>query len=134
VFSARKVMLHRCTNNVFPATVFHMRLVFRCPVRYYRVQLQRSASNSNAGWFSSSGSTFGYAYHVQVISLKCRRSNQETANMYFVLFGYNSVVQGQLLLKDLKFAQYAHLSPRCTFTVQLVSLLCQSLTSKISID
>lgn len=40
--------------------------------------------------------------------------------MYFVLFGYNSVVQGQLLLRDLKFAQYAHLSPRCTFTVQLV--------------
>jgi hypothetical protein len=29
------------------------------------------------------------------------------ANMYFVLFGYNSVYQGQLLLKDLKFAQYA---------------------------
>lgn len=40
--------------------------------------------------------------------------------MYFVLFGYNSVVQGQLLLRDLKFAQYAHLSPRCTFTVQMV--------------
>jgi hypothetical protein len=43
------------------------------------------------------------------------------ANMYFVLFGYNSVIQGQLLLKDLKFAQYAHLAPRVTFVMQLVS-------------
>src|SRR6201990_1123103 len=42
------------------------------------------------------------------------------ANMYFVLFGYNSVYQGQLLLRDLKFAQYAHLSPRATFTMQIV--------------
>jgi hypothetical protein len=43
------------------------------------------------------------------------------ANMYFVLFGYNSILQGQLLLKDLKFAQYAHLAPRVTFVMQLVS-------------
>jgi hypothetical protein len=42
--------------------------------------------------------------------------------MYFVLFGYNSVSQGQLLLKDLKFAQYAHLSPRVTFIMQMVLL------------
>ena len=41
------------------------------------------------------------------------------ANMYFTLFGYNSVVQGQLLLKDLKLAQYAKLSPKCTFTAQM---------------
>ena len=42
------------------------------------------------------------------------------ANMYFTLFGYNSVVQGQLLLRDLKIAQYAKLPPRCTFTAQMV--------------
>jgi hypothetical protein len=35
------------------------------------------------------------------------QSGNPVANMYFVLFGYNSVYQGQLLLKDLKFAQYA---------------------------
>ena len=40
--------------------------------------------------------------------------------MYFTVFGYNSVWQGELLLKDLKLAQFAHLSPRCTFTVQLL--------------
>jgi hypothetical protein len=50
--------------------------------------------------------------------------------MYFVLFGYNSVVQGQLLLRDLKFAQYAHLSPRCTFTVQLVGFHFGKLCAK----
>jgi OPT family oligopeptide transporter len=42
------------------------------------------------------------------------------ANMYFVLFGFNSVTQGELLLRDLKFAQYAKLSPRATFTMQMV--------------
>jgi OPT oligopeptide transporter protein len=49
-------------------------------------------------------------------------SGKPVANMFFVLFGYNSVVQGQLLLRDLKFAQYAHLAPRATFTMQLVRL------------
>ena len=43
------------------------------------------------------------------------------ANMFFVVFGYNSVWQGQLLLSDLKFGQYTHLSPRATFTAQMVS-------------
>ena len=38
--------------------------------------------------------------------------------MYFTIFGFNSVAQGELCLKDLKLAQFAHLSPRCTFTVQ----------------
>jgi OPT family oligopeptide transporter len=45
------------------------------------------------------------------------------ANMYFTLFGYNSVSQAQLLLKDLKIAQYAKLPPRCTFTVQMVGTI-----------
>lgn len=30
------------------------------------------------------------------------------ANMYFVLFSYNSVTQAQLLLRDLKIAQCEH--------------------------
>jgi hypothetical protein len=51
------------------------------------------------------------------------------ANMYFVLFGYNSVAQAQLLLKDLKFAQYAHLAPRAVFVMQMVRLSCCLLLS-----
>lgn len=42
------------------------------------------------------------------------------ANMYFTVFGYNGVSQGQLLARDLKFAQYAHLSFRATFTFQVL--------------
>ncbi|KAF2398970.1 oligopeptide transporter [Trichodelitschia bisporula] len=53
------------------------------------------------------------------------------ANMYFVLFGYNSVSQGTLLLRDLKFAQYAHLSPRCTFVMQMVGTIVGSIFSYI---
>ena len=40
--------------------------------------------------------------------------------MYFSVYAYNSFGQGLLLLKDLKLARSAHLSPRCTFTVQLL--------------
>ena len=47
-------------------------------------------------------------------------SGKPVANMYFVLFGFNSVTQGELLLRDLKFAQYAHLCPRATFVMQMV--------------
>ncbi|KAK7535339.1 OPT oligopeptide transporter protein-domain-containing protein [Phyllosticta citribraziliensis] len=42
------------------------------------------------------------------------------ANMYFTTFGYNGVSQGQWLLRDLKLAQLAHLSPRSTFTAQML--------------
>ena len=45
------------------------------------------------------------------------------ANMYFTLFGHNSVSQALLLLTDLKLGQYAKLPPRCTFTMQLVGTL-----------
>ncbi|EIM81122.1 OPT oligopeptide transporter [Stereum hirsutum FP-91666 SS1] len=45
------------------------------------------------------------------------------ANMYFVLYGYNSVVQAQLLLRDLKIAQYTKLPPRAAFTAQIFGTL-----------
>ncbi|KAF9000667.1 OPT oligopeptide transporter protein-domain-containing protein [Cyathus striatus] len=45
------------------------------------------------------------------------------ANMYFVLFSYNSVQQAQLLLRDLKIAQYTKLPPRAAFTAQIVGTL-----------
>jgi len=45
------------------------------------------------------------------------------ANMYFTLFGYNTVNQALGLLRDLKLAQYAHLSPKCTMTAQVVGTL-----------
>ncbi|KAJ7678971.1 OPT oligopeptide transporter protein-domain-containing protein [Mycena polygramma] len=45
------------------------------------------------------------------------------ANMFFVLFSYNSVTQAQLLLKDLKIAQYTKLPPRAAFTAQIAGTL-----------
>ena len=41
-------------------------------------------------------------------------------DLYFTCFTYNSMQQAQLLARDLKLAQYVHLSPRHTFTVQVI--------------
>jgi hypothetical protein len=43
--------------------------------------------------------------------------------MYFTVFGFNGVQQGQWLLRDLKLAQLAHLSPRSTFTAQMLGTI-----------
>jgi OPT family oligopeptide transporter len=75
-------------------------------------------------FFGAQYAITGYDFNIQpVIQMLAGylRPKSPIANMYFVLFGYNSVRQGQLLLRDLKFAQYAHLSPRATFTMQMVS-------------
>lgn len=53
------------------------------------------------------------------------------ANMYFTTFGFNAVQQGQYLLKDLKLAQYVHLSPKCAFTVQCMGCLVGALFNYI---
>ncbi|KZV71079.1 OPT superfamily oligopeptide transporter [Peniophora sp. CONT] len=45
------------------------------------------------------------------------------ANMFFVLYAYNSVTQAQLLLRDLKIAQYTKLPPRAAFTAQVIGTL-----------
>ncbi|KAF8136746.1 OPT oligopeptide transporter [Boletus edulis] len=45
------------------------------------------------------------------------------ANMYFVLYSYNTVSQASLLLRDLKIGQYAKLPPRASFTAQIIGTL-----------
>ncbi|KAF8552269.1 OPT superfamily oligopeptide transporter [Imleria badia] len=45
------------------------------------------------------------------------------ANMYFVLYSYNTVSQAILLLRDLKIGQYAKLPPRAAFTAQIIGTL-----------
>ena len=40
--------------------------------------------------------------------------------MYFLVLTFNSMQQGQYLLRDLKLAQQAKLSPKCTFTTQVI--------------
>ncbi|KAF9036163.1 OPT oligopeptide transporter [Panaeolus papilionaceus] len=53
------------------------------------------------------------------------------ANMYFVLFSYNAVNQAQLLLRDLKIAQYTKLPPRAAFTAQIIGTLLGSVLNFI---
>lgn len=45
------------------------------------------------------------------------------ANMYFVLFGANAQAQALYLIHNLKLGQYGKLSPRCTFTVQIIGTM-----------
>lgn len=45
------------------------------------------------------------------------------ANMYFSAFGANGIQQGQWLLRDLKLAQLSHLSPKATFTAQMLGTI-----------
>ncbi|TPR06570.1 hypothetical protein CAN33_0023235 [Aspergillus niger] len=49
------------------------------------------------------------------------------ANLYFTCFTYNSLQQGQVLAKDLRLAQQVHLSPKCTFFVQVVGCIIGAL-------
>ncbi|OJJ43612.1 hypothetical protein ASPZODRAFT_154463 [Penicilliopsis zonata CBS 506.65] len=49
------------------------------------------------------------------------------ANLYFTCYTYNSLQQGQVLARDLRLAQNTHLSPRCTFFVQVVGCLIGAL-------
>lgn len=53
------------------------------------------------------------------------------ANMYFVLFSYNSVFQAGLLLRDLKIAQYTKLPPRAAFTAQIIGTLFGSILNYV---
>ncbi|KAK7707318.1 hypothetical protein SLS57_009339 [Botryosphaeria dothidea] len=54
------------------------------------------------------------------------------ANLYFTLFGYNSITQAISLTQNLKLGQYAKVSPRITFTVQVVGTLVGSIISYIA--
>lgn len=45
------------------------------------------------------------------------------ANMYFVLFGANAQAQALGLVQNLKLGQYGKLSPKCTFTVQVIGTI-----------
>ncbi|KAF7799677.1 hypothetical protein EIP86_010917 [Pleurotus ostreatoroseus] len=49
------------------------------------------------------------------------------ANMYFTLYGYNTVSQSLNLLRDLKLGQYTKIPPRVTFTVQTLGTIIGAL-------
>lgn len=45
------------------------------------------------------------------------------ANMYFTVFGFNGIQQGQWLSRDLKIAQLVHLAPKATFCAQMTGAI-----------
>ncbi|THG93602.1 hypothetical protein EW026_g7677 [Hermanssonia centrifuga] len=49
------------------------------------------------------------------------------ANMYFTLYGYNTLVQSLNLLRDLKLGQYTKIPPRVTFTIQTIGTVIGAL-------
>lgn len=55
---------------------------------------------------------------IQMIGGYIQPGNR-VANMYFTLYGYNSMTQGNLPLRDLKLAQYCHLAAELAFMVQI---------------
>ena len=54
--------------------------------------------------------------------------------MYFTVFGYNSIQQGQLLARDLKLAQLAHLSPKATFTAQMLGCVIGAIFNYVMME
>lgn len=65
----------------------------------------------------------GFGYNIQPICQTLAGymfPGRPLANMYFTCFTFNSMSQAQLLARDLKLAQYVHLSPRHTFTIQVM--------------
>ncbi|KAJ3542748.1 hypothetical protein NMY22_g3390 [Coprinellus aureogranulatus] len=53
------------------------------------------------------------------------------ANMYFTLYGYNTLDQARGLIRDLKMGQYTKLPPRVTFTVQSLGALIGGLLNYV---
>jgi OPT family oligopeptide transporter len=53
------------------------------------------------------------------------------ANMYFTTYTYNSITQGWQLLRDLKLAQQNKLSPKVTFTTQVIGCIFGALLNYV---
>lgn len=65
----------------------------------------------------------GFQYNIQPICQMLAGylfPGRPLANFYFTCYTYNALQQGELLARDMKLAQYAHLPPQCTFLVQII--------------
>ncbi|KAH9176603.1 OPT oligopeptide transporter protein-domain-containing protein [Lactarius sanguifluus] len=84
-------------------------------------------------FFAMTGITFIIQPFIQMIG-GFLHPGKPMANMYFVLFGYNSVIQAQVLLRDLKIAQYTKLPPRAAFAAQIFGTLFGSILNYIMMN
>ncbi|KAG6827810.1 hypothetical protein H0H92_010388 [Tricholoma furcatifolium] len=67
---------------------------------------------------------------VQMIGAGMIPGNPQ-ANMYFTLYGFNTLDQARGLIRDLKMGQYTKLPPRVTFTVQSVGAVVGGLLNYV---
>lgn len=84
--------------------------------------------------FGAQAALTGYQGNVQPIIQMLGgylHPGRPLANMYFTLFGYNSVIQGISMVQDLKFGQYAKIPPRITFAAQIVGTLVGAVVNYI---
>jgi hypothetical protein len=88
-------------------------------------------------FFAALTAMFGFSLYVQPfmqIIGAYLLPGKPIANMYFSTYGFNSLYQAKHMLKDLKLGQYAHLAPRCTFTMQMIGTTIGCVTSYIMME
>ncbi|KAG6329472.1 hypothetical protein ID866_9617 [Astraeus odoratus] len=73
-------------------------------------------------FYAMTGIPLSIQTFVQMIAGYLHRG-KPMANMYFVLYSYNTMNQAQVLLRDLKIAQYTKLPPRIAFMAQVTGTL-----------
>ncbi|KAJ3513900.1 hypothetical protein NLJ89_g2700 [Agrocybe chaxingu] len=67
---------------------------------------------------------------VQILGASMLPGSPQT-NMYFTLYGFNTLDQARGLIRDLKMGQYTKLPPRVTFTVQCLGAVVGGLLNYI---
>ncbi|KAF5345680.1 hypothetical protein D9758_013051 [Tetrapyrgos nigripes] len=67
---------------------------------------------------------------IQILGAALMPGSPQT-NMYFTLYGYNTVLQARGLIRDLKMGQYTKLPPRVTFVVQSVGAVVGGLLNYV---
>jgi OPT family oligopeptide transporter len=88
-------------------------------------------------FFAALTAMFGYSLMVQPFIQMIGAyliPGKPIANMYFATYGFNSLYQAKHMLRDLKLGQYAHLAPRCTFTVQVIGTIIGCCVSYIMME
>ncbi|KAF2674475.1 OPT superfamily oligopeptide transporter [Microthyrium microscopicum] len=91
-----------------------------------------AVSAASLTFFAALTAMYGFSLMVQPIIQALGGvlvPQKPIANLYFSTFGFNSLYQAKLMLKDLKLGQYVHLPPRCTFVMQIFGTVIGCLCS-----
>ncbi|SJX64286.1 related to OPT1-High-affinity glutathione transporter [Sporisorium reilianum f. sp. reilianum] len=81
-------------------------------------------------FFGAQAGITGFGFNLQPICQMLADylfPGRPLANLYFTCYTYNTMSMGLTLARDLKLAQYIHLSPLCTFAMQVIGCLVGAL-------